>query len=263
MAQAKKKAPIELKDKEYRLCNNLSPLSWIIKTGGRGNLLVFDEKERVNRPIRHCRNEKSIFIDEQSEHALLEPIIIEKGYLLVKATETATQAFLDIHPDNAANGGNIFEEIDEDKEAEEALEREDMIIDLKSEVRAVQAKEDGIFKLQSLVAVLKNSVTVASKMTSSELRREIYLAIENNPKRFMDGKKTNLFSEEVSRRHIALLGLASDVIKTSADGRRIVWSENGETITNIPMGIKATDHLFAFLESDEGLLVLDELQKRI
>lgn len=262
MPKAAKKA-IELKDKEYRLCNNLSPLSWVIKTGGRGNLLVFDSKAGTNRPIRHCRNERSIFIDEQSDHALLEPIIIEKGRLVVKANEVTTQAFLDAHPDNKANGGNTFELIDEDREAEDSLIREDMIIDLKSEVRSVQKEDNGIFKFQSLVAVLKDSVTQASKMTTSELRREIYLAIENNPKRFMNGNKINLFSEEVSRRHIALLGLSSNIIKTSSDGRAIVWGDSGEVITNIPSGIKATDHLFEYLESDDGLLVLGELQNRI
>ena len=261
MAQAKKKKAIDLKDKEYRLCNDLAPLSWIIKTGGRGNLLVFDEKENTNRPIRHCRNEKSIFVDEQSEHAILEPIVIEKGLLKVYAKDVVTQTFLDTHPDNKANGGSVFEEVDEDREAEEALAREDMIIDLKSEVRAVQKEKDGVFKLQGLVAVLKGSVARASQMTSSELRREIYQEIEATPERFMDGDKANLFNPEVTRRHLALVALDKDIIRTSGNGRTIVWSKSGTTITNIPSGIKATDHLFEFLETDEGLLVLEEMQK--
>lgn len=264
MAQAKKKSSIEMVDKEYRLSNDMAPLSWIIKTGGKGNLIVLDKETKTNRSIRHCINEKSVFIDEQSDHALLEPIVIEKGYLFVPASQQATQKFMDIHPDNEANGGTVFYEVDEDKEAEESLEREDLIIDLKSEVREVQKSKDGILKLQALVAVLKNSAVTASKMTSSELRREIFIQIDANPYRFTSGNgKSELFGEDVFRRHIALTALNSGVIRSTADGRAFIWADNKETITNVPAGVKPTDHLFEYLSTDDGILVIEEMQKRM
>jgi hypothetical protein len=267
MPKAKAKAKVKAagrKEREYRLCNDMAPLSWIIKTGGKGDLLTFDEAEGRNRAIRHCRNEKSIYVEEQSEHAILDPIVIERGRLVVPATEVITQDFLDQSPDNKSNGGNVFEEVDADKEAEESLKREDLILDLKQEVRDMQKKEEGIINLQSLVAVLKGSTVTAAKFTSSELRREIFLEIDRNPERFIDENgNSELFGEDIKRRHIALLALASDTIRTSGDGRRVIWTKGGETITNIPAGVKPTDHLFEFLESDEGIIVLEEMQKRM
>lgn len=261
MAKQKKR---ELKDKLYRLAGDLAPLSYNLKSGSKGNLLVWDEESGTNRAIRHCRNEKTIFIDEQSEHALVEPVIIEKGYLTVPARETITQDFLDIHPGNVANGGNVFEEVNEDKQAEEQIEREDLILDLKNAVREKQKDEEGIYELQALVATLKGSAAIASKMSSAELKREIYIAIENNPLRFSNGKGGHtLFDRAVKRKHLALLCIGSGVISTSPNGKAYVWADTGSVITNIPAGVKPTDHLFEFLETDEGILVLEEMQKKL
>lgn len=258
------KKSIDKVDKEYRLCNDLAPLSWIIKTGGKGNLLVFDEKLGVNRAIRHCRNQKSIFLDEQDEHAILDALVIEKGYMKVPFNEPLTQAFMDAHPDNEENGGQVFYEVNEEKEASNYLDREDLILDLKTEVRETLKQDAGIIKLQALVAVLKSNPAEAAKMSNTELRREIFAAIDTNPNRFADDKgNPTLFDEDILRRSLALSALASDVIRTSADGRKVIWSKEKETITNIPMGVKPTDHLFEFLETDEGKLVLEEIQKRM
>lgn len=258
------KKSIDKVDKEYRLCNDMAPLSWIIKTGGKGNLLVFDEKEGVNRAIRHCRNEKSIFLDEQSEHAILDAVVIEKGYMRVPFNEPITQTFMDSHPDNEANGGHVFYEVNEEKEASNYLDREDLILDLKTEVRETLKQEAGIIKLQALVAVLKSSPAEAARMSNTELRREIFAAIDTNPTRFADDKgNPTLFDEDILRRSIALSALASDIIRTSADSRQIIWSKEKEVVTNIPSGIKPTDHLFEYLESDEGKLVLEEIQRRM
>lgn len=262
MPRAKKTAPKPV-DKEYRLAGDIAPLSYIVKVGGKGNLLIFDEKSGGNRAIRHCRNERSIFIDEQSDNAVLDPIIIERGYLKVPYTEASTQKFMDAHPGNTANGGHLFYEVDEDKEAEDALKREDLVLQLKNEVIEAQKTEKGVFQMEALVAVLKGSSATAAKLTTNQLRREIFLEIDNNPFRFSDGDgKSELFGPDITRRHLALSCMASNIIRTSGDGRQIIWAHNGETITNVPAGVKPTDHLFEFLETDDGILVLEEMEKR-
>lgn len=262
MAKPKKTTPKPV-DKEYRLSGDIGPLSFIIKVGGKGNLLIYDEKAQENRAIRHCRNERSIFIDEQSDNAVLDPIVIEKGYLKVPYTEVSTQKFLDAHPDNEANGGHLFYEVDEDREAEDALKREDLVLQLKNEVIEAQKTDKGIFQMEALVAVLKGSSATAAKLTTNQLRREIFLEIDNNPFRFSNGEgKSELFGPDVTRRHLALSCMASNIIRTSGDGRQIIWSHSGETITNVPAGVKPTEHLFEFLETDDGILVLEEMQKR-
>jgi hypothetical protein len=251
-----------LKEREYQLVDG-APLSFVLKTGGKGNLLIHDPK-KGNRPIRHCRNEKSIFIEEQSEHALLDPIIFRTGLLKVPATEMVTQKFLDTHPDNVANGGYVFEEIDDEKNAAESLEREDLVLDLKQAVREKMKKDAGIYELQAAVSVLKSSTALASKMTGSELRRELYQAIEANPYKFLDEKgNASLFDEKTKRNHLALVALATGEIITSADGRSLLWADTKAVISHIPAGRKPTEHLQEYLTTDEGILVLEEISKRV
>src|SRR5210317_311482 len=95
-----KTTPREIKDKEYRLLDDRSGLSTIMKTGKNGKILIFDKTLNISRPIRHCPSERSIFIDEQSEHAYVEPIIFLGGNLLVPKESQMTQQFLDASPDN-------------------------------------------------------------------------------------------------------------------------------------------------------------------
>ena len=105
----------QLVEKSYRLTDSRSGEAFMLKTGRNKRLLFFDEDKKYNRAIRHCPNEVSIFIDEQSEHALVEPIIFFNGLLEVKREDQATQKFLDSHPDNSANGGNWFEQINDEQ----------------------------------------------------------------------------------------------------------------------------------------------------
>ena len=51
-----------LTPKEYRL-KKYQPLTFELKTGRDNDLIIFDESEETNRAIRHCKNEKSIFVD--------------------------------------------------------------------------------------------------------------------------------------------------------------------------------------------------------
>lgn len=253
-----------LVEKEYRLANDIAPASCIIKTGGDGKLLVYDEKKKYNRAIRHCRNEKSIFLDEQSEFAVLDPIVIIKGNLRVGPNEITTKLFLDASPQNVKNGGSLFEEINDEMEASKSLEVEDLIVDLKSLVKETQKKKDGLLELQTLVSSIKKSYVVASKLSMPELRREVYRAIDSNPLAFVDEKgNPQLFSEKVKREYLALRSIAEGVVKVTVDGRSIVWGDTGALICSIPVGLKATEYFAEFLETDDGMILIDKIMDSI
>lgn len=254
----------KLQQKEYRLCGDLAPIACVIKTGGSGDLLVFDKDTKLNRAIRHCRNEKSIYLDEQSDFAKLEPIIFQTGYLRVEGTETITKAFLDIHPDNKANGGSQFEEVNDEVQAKETLEMEDIIVDLKYAVREKQKEKDGLYDLQALVAVIKSSYVEADSMSMPELRKEIYHAINSNPLSFLDEDgNPKLFDEGVKRKYIALKAIGMGDVKVTPDGRSIIWSDTKNVITGVPSGLNATDYFADYLETDDGILVLERLMESL
>ena len=87
-------------DKTYRLTRNAAPLSYMLPTRhtNRFPLLHFNEETGVNRELRYARNQKSIYVDEQDGHVVLEPIIFEDGFLRVPKTNQVLQQFLENHP---------------------------------------------------------------------------------------------------------------------------------------------------------------------
>ena len=101
----------------------------IVRGGGiickiPSEVTVFDEGTGKVRSIRYCPNEPSIFRDEQGEYARREHVVFRDKMLMVPHTKPNLREFLDLHPGNAANGGNIFKIIDKNASAEELLEQE-------------------------------------------------------------------------------------------------------------------------------------------
>lgn len=250
--------------KEYRLADDRSGLAFILKTGKDQRLLVFDEKKGINRPIRHCPSEKSIFIDEQSDRAYIEPIIIMHGSIEIPREAQITQQFLDAHPDNVGNGGTWFEEINEEKEAENDLILDEIKIDIYNAVRNKSKEDGGEYELESVVAVLENSVQEASVMGLKSLKRRIYQEIESNPLYFCDedGNVTIFEDDYVTRKYFVLRAIKEAIIKKSANNKSIVWVKDGKTIATAPRGLELVDYFADFLGTEEGLLVSEEIKRR-
>ena len=248
-----------LKDKTYRLRGDISPLSYILKAGRSGTLLYFDEEKGFNRSIRHCPNEKSIFIDEQSDNAKVEIIEFERGYLTIPYKMVSTQEFLDKNPKN----GVLYEEVNDEKEAKDDIVEEELLLDLKTAVREKLQEKDGVYELEALVAVLKGSSVIASELTESALKREVYLEINMNPHRFIDDNgNISLFDDSIKRKHIALTAIANGVLEISPKQDSYRWGHNKQTVLDIPKGIKPIECLSDHFLTDEGMMLLKEILKR-
>ena len=99
----------------------------------RSPLLYFDEEEGTNRPLRYARNQKSPFEDEQDGNAILEPIVFEDGMLTVPKENQVLQKFLHLHPSN----GNVFQEINKERDASAELEVVEMEIEAQIEAKKI------------------------------------------------------------------------------------------------------------------------------
>lgn len=251
-------------EKSYRLMDDRSGLAFMLKVGKRGDLLTFDEEAGYNRAIRHCPNERSIFVDEQSDHALVAPITFYGGYLEVKAAEQATQIFLNNHPDNGANGGTWFEEVNDEKEAAESIQIDEMKLDIKYAVRQKSKEESGVHELEAVAAVLLNSVELASEMQTEELKRTIYMEVDKDPYYFVDDLgNVNIFDDDsITRKYIVLRAIKDGIIKKTPNSKSIVWARDGALIASAPRGIELVDYFADFLSSDEGMLVAEEIARR-
>ena len=250
--------------KEYRLADDRSGLTFILKTGKQKNLLIFDEDKGISRPIRHCPNEKTIFADEQSNFALVEPIIFTHGYLEVSRESQITQKFLDSHPDNVINGGVWFEEVNDEKEAEADLKIDDLKIDLYNAVRKKLNEQDGVYELEAVVAVLENSVAEASGMSPQSLKRRIYQEIESNPLYFADDNyNVTIFEDDyINRKYFVLRAIKEAIIKKSPNDKSMVWVKDNKMIVTAPRGLGLVEYFADFLGTEEGMLVAEEIKRR-
>lgn len=262
MARAAKK-PV-YNEKSYRLLDSRSCEAFLLQVGRDRRLLFFDEKAGYNRAIRHCPNEKSIFIDEQSDHALVEPIIFYGGILDVKKEDQTTQKFLEAHPANSVNGGVWFEEINEEVEATEDIEIEELIIDIKQAIKTKALEKDGVFALEMVASVLKNFAVEIGKYQSSELKRMIYQYVDMDPFLFLnDAKAVDIFDDEYTqRKYLVLRSISEGVIKKSPSRKAMVWAKDGKVIATAPQGIDLIEYFTDYLSSDEGILVIEEIKKR-
>ena len=250
--------------KEYRLSDDRSGLSFVLKTGKQKNLLVFDEQLGISRPIRHCPNEPTIYADKQSEFALVEPIIFMHGYLEVPREAQVTQAFLDTHPDNVSNGGIWFEEVNDEKEAEADLVIDEIKIDIYNAVRAKLKEDGGVYELEAVVAVLENSVAIAADMSPQALKRRIYQEVESNPLYFTDdNKNVTIFEDDyINRKYFVLRAIKESIIKKSANNKSMVWVKDNKMIATAPRGLDLVEYFADFLSTEDGMLVSEEIKRR-
>jgi hypothetical protein len=255
----------KLRNKTYRLADDRSGESCMIKTGKKGSLTIFDEETNSRKAIRHCPNQKSIFMDEQDKFGLVEPIIFNYGYLEVPANQPITQAFLDAHPSNSENGGGWFEPVDEEKESKESIFYDELRIDIKYAVRQMAKKKDGIHELSAVVAVVLDDVNEASQMGIESLKRVIYNEVDADPTYFTDDKgNVNIFDDDsIKRKYLILRAIKEGVIKKSPNNRAMVWTKDKKQIVTAPRGVELVEHFADYLTTEEGMLVLEEITRRV
>lgn len=212
------------------------------------SVLVFDEVEGFNREIRYARGERSIFTDEQSASARRETIVFRDKNLLVNPNQPELLMYLRAHPDNAANGGKVFHEVNNASTAEEDIENEFLIHDAVSLIRSSSAEE-----LMPMVL----SYGIDSTMSSMEMKKELLKFAKGNPQNFME-----LFDSPVVQiKADVLTAIDFAILKSKADG--MYWGDTNALICPTPMGQNSVEVFTRFLMTDRGNTVRDELQRQI
>ena len=252
-------------DKEYRLCNARSGETFLVKVGRNKKLIVFDPESNRNRAIRHCPNEQSIYLDEQTEHAFTETIEFQYGRLVVDKYDIITQEFMKASPENKANGGRVFELVDDEKDSTTLVEREELINDIKNRIREEEKKGDaGIITLERLVSTLIGSVVLARQMDVAELKRKLYLEANSNPKFFTKGtNEITAFDDSfLEVKYIVLTALADGVLKSQPALGAITW-QDGNEIFRAPRGKDIINEFSEFLIDEENQLTYQEIIDRL
>jgi|TARA_B110000503_G_scaffold119067_1_gene180556 hypothetical protein len=238
-------------DKLYKLKTG-NPLSYTLASRNhpRFPLMWFDEKNNQNRALRYSVNQKSPFEDEQDGNAIIEPIIFEDGFLRVPRTNPVLQQFLHYHPLN----GNIFMEVDKEKDASTEVE------DLNIEVDAlVEARQLTLDQIETLTRVLfgKDPSTVST----AELRRDILVYAKTDPKGFL-----NVLNDPELRFQAKVRLFFENKLLILRNSEKEVWFNtitNKKKMLSVPFGEDPYDMVAHFLQSDEGLDSLKMLESSL
>ena len=241
----------EMKDRQYYLKKKGRPLTYVLqsKSTRRKPLLWWDEQKSINREMRYASNQKSVFVDEQDDNVMMEHVIFEEGVLYVPKQNQPLQKFLSLyHPKKDV----VYSEKDDVAEAKEDL------FDIETEMKALNTATS--IEIDQAEAILRVELgSKVSKMSSKEIKRDLYLFARQNPVLFLD-----LVSDEnVVLRNIAIKANEMGVISLSQDQRSFTWGSNDRKLMEVPFDENPYSAFAAWLKTDEGVEVYKSIQKKL
>lgn len=209
---------------------------------------VYDSEKDTVREMRYCPNEPSIWVDEQSSNAKREAIVFKNGKLIVAREKPNLRLFLDKHPANLSNGGQIFKQMDKAANSKEKFEVEMSQFEAVSVLKSAEVDE--------LLAVsLFFQVNIDRKI--SEVKYDLLQIAKKNPSKFIAA-----FDDPAVRMR-ALLRQAKDyqVIKMVKDSVR--WFDSNSMIVSVPHGQDPEDIMVRFCLTEKGASVVAEIEKQL
>ena len=236
----------EVKDRTYLLKNDLSPLTFTIKSK---NIFWFDEEKGFERELKYTINQKTPFVDEFKGNARLGHIVFEDGILVVPKNKQTLQKLLSLyHPSR----NKVYQEFDSNVEAQDELEI------IENEVEALLiAKEMDIDQAEAIVRI--NAGSAVSTMTSKELKRDLLVFAKNDPILFLELAN----DENVQVRNVGLKAVEAGIVKLSDDQRTFKWSTNGRKLMTVPFDENPYSALAAWFKTDEGVEVYKAIEKKL
>jgi hypothetical protein len=235
-----------VKDRVYALKDGLSPLTYTIKSS---NIYYFDEEKGYERELKYTVNQRTPFVDEFKGDAQLAHITFKDGTLTVPKEKQTLQKLLSLyHPQRNA----LFFEFDSEAVAEDEL---DMI---ELEVEALNtAISMEIDQIEAIVRVEVGSK--ASKMSSSELKRDLIKMAKRNPVLFLELAN----DENINIRNMGIRAVEAGIIKLSSDQRTFTWASTNKKLVTVPYEENPYSALTQFFKTDEGIGVYDAIEKRL
>jgi hypothetical protein len=238
------------KDKLYELQGNNTPIiNRIPSRHTRKNpLMWFDEEKGYERELRYATNQRSPFVDEQQGVATLGHIAFRNGKLHVEGKQQNLIKFLELHPLN----GKLFKEFNKVEIAEDHLDF------LEFQVDSMKYAKD--MEIEQAEAILRVEIgSDVSKMTTKEIRRDLIIMAQRNPKLFLDLVQ----DDNIMLRNIGIKATEAKILALSEDQRVFKWASNGRKLFEVPMDEHPYSALAAWFKTDEGMEVFKTIEKRL
>lgn len=229
----------------YQTKKNKGGISWLLKSRG---ILVYDEESQRTREMRYCPAEKSIWADEQSDAAVVQPILFQNKRLMVPASNKNLIEILDRHPSNVANGGVEFSELNPKKEAEKDLEKKFALNDA---ITLIKNKD-----YTDLLAVAIH-FRVNPNASSQEIKSNLITIAERDPDKFLEA-----FDDEVVQMR-ALVHQAKKFRIIGEKPQGYYWEDTGKIIVTCPEGQSAEAITARFLLTPGGASARQLLEEQM
>ena len=236
----------EIKDRMYYLKNNMSPLTYTIRSS---NIYYFDEELGYERELKYTSNQRTPFVDEMKGDQRLEHVVFENGSLYVPKNKTVLQKLLSLyHPHN----GSLFLEHEPVKEAASEIDI------LEMEIEALTAAKN--LDIDIAEAVMRVEIgSKVSNMSSKELKRDLLLYAKKSPVLFLE----LVNDENVVLRNFGIKATEMGILKLSSDQRTFSWGSNDRKLMNVPFDEHPYSALAAWFKTDEGMEIYSNIEKRL
>lgn len=187
-------------------------------------------KLKAKRMAQYCEGLDTIYIDEQrnlTDNPERTNQLFKNSYLRVDDSEIILLEALRSHEDNEANGGNIFKEIDVEKEELFEIEQ----LEKTDEVKSKLAKTSDNMIITA--GVWYFGFSYLHKGIGSiklRLREAIEKSKAEKPKyKFRDNINTFLSEKNNNEKMIVVIAMKEDIISLR-NGKDFVWTDSGELI---------------------------------
>lgn len=240
-----------IKDRTYILKGNKSPITFTLASRhhSRNPLMWFDEDKGLNRELRYASNQNSPFRDEQQGFSTLKHIVFKNGSLFVPKSDQALQKLLSLyHPQR----NQTYFELDTVADAKDEL------FDIEMEITALNlAKDLDISHSEAVLRVEQGSAV--SKMTSSEIKRDILLFAKRDPQLFI----SLVEDDNVQLRNFSIKAVEAGIIQLSPDQKTFTWASNNKKLMTVPFEENPYSAFASYLKTDEGTEVYKSIEKKL
>jgi len=246
------KAKWEYRDRLYEITSNRKPIIFVLPAmhSRRKPLLWFDPEKGYQRELRYATNQKSVFVDEQEGPVTLGRIVFRDGALTVPKENVALQHLLSLYHPYALD--NRIAEYNPMAIAEEQVDN----IELELDAMNLASSMD----IDQAEAILRVEIgSAVSTMSSKELKRDLLVFARNNPYLFIELAN----DDNVHLRNIGIRATEAGIIALSQDNRTFTHANTGRKLMTVPFDEHPYSALAAYFKTDEGMEVLNNIEKRL
>lgn len=242
-----KKPPIIRKEKTVENASFVAPKGGIMYML-KGTALVTDKETGQLRRMRYIPDDPSIWVDEQYPGAKAQPIVFRMKNLFVRKDQPNLLKFLELHPQNKANGGSAFYKVEETLNKEKEMQAEFSSHDAISLVRDTPIDD-------LLPIALYHGVNVDRPV--SDIRYDLLQLAKKKPQELIE----SFDSPVVKARAAVYQAKQYSIISIRDNG--CYWHDTNNLIIANPTGQDCMETMTRFCLTEKGSVVLASLNDRL